>query len=79
MNSKLKQAGNRVDQLLEADQPAYKLIEEIYLASLARYPSDSEIRKLLPLIADAENASRREVVEDLFWSVLSSRQFLFNH
>ena len=79
IHAKLKKEGNRVDQLLAANLPVYKLIEEIYLASLTRYPTDKEMQQLLPLIADVDAASRREVVEDLFWSVLSSREFLFGH
>jgi hypothetical protein len=30
-------------------------------------------------LAAAPDAGRRAALEDLFWSLLSSREFLFNH
>ena len=31
------------------------------------------------ILADVPPEQRREALEDLFWSVLTSREFLFNH
>ncbi len=30
-------------------------------------------------LADATGEERRKAIEDLFWSILSSQEFLFNH
>lgn len=79
VQGKLKAEGNRIEQLLAADVPAYKMIEELYLAALSRYPTDDELGQLLPLVINQDGLPEREVIEDLFWSVLSSREFLFNH
>ena len=35
--------------------------------------------KILPELAAANGADKRQAVEDLYWSVLSSNEFLFNH
>ena len=43
-----------------------------------RLPSEAEKAKLLAALDEA-GAERREVVEDLYWSILSSKEFLFNH
>jgi len=31
------------------------------------------------LLAESKEPNRREAVEDLFWGILSSKEFLFNH
>lgn len=79
MNKKLSAEGSRVDQLLELGVPNYVMIERAYLLSVGRYPHDGEMQKLLGIMSSAPADERRIVVEDLFWSLLSSREFLFNH
>ncbi len=79
LNQKLRAKGNRVEQLLAAKAVDEKVVEEIYLASLSRFPSEDEKKKLLAVLAELAGADRRELVEDLFWGVLSSKEFLFNH
>jgi hypothetical protein len=66
-------------RLLTSNLPTYGKIEEIYLAALSRYPTDKELQQLLPYVAGVEGQQHRELLEDLIWSVLSSREFLFNH
>jgi hypothetical protein len=78
INEKLKAADGRVQQLLDAEWPAYRIIEEVYLSTLSRYPSDGEMNALLSIVGSAGDDERRIVVEDLYWSVLSSREFLFH-
>jgi hypothetical protein len=79
LNQKLKAKNNRIEQLLAAKTPDDRIVEEIYLSALARYPAAGEKEKLLALLAEAKDAGRREAVEDLFWGILSSKEFLFNH
>ena len=52
------------------------------LEALSREPTPAELKKFLGLLLEAakdNGVKRREVLEDLFWSVLSGREFLFNH
>lgn len=79
INEKLSETGNRVDELLSSGLSDYRLLEEVYLSTLSRYPTDKEMRELLPLLEASTPDAKRLAVEDLFWSVLSSREFLFNH
>ncbi len=79
LNKKLSAAGNGVEKLI-ADKPAdEKLIEEAYLSSLSRFPTAGEKEKLLAALAEAKATERRAAVEDMYWAILSSREFLFNH
>jgi hypothetical protein len=79
INGKLRAEGNEVDRLLTNIPRAYEMVEDVYLRSLSRYPTDREMAMLLAILNETPDDERRVVVEDLFWSVLSSREFLFNH
>jgi hypothetical protein len=78
LNDKLQAKGNRLEQLLAAALPDDKLVEEVYLSALSRQPTEDEKSRLLAVLAEP-GQDKRQVVEDLYWSVLSSREFLFNH
>jgi len=78
LNDKLQAKGNWIEKLLAAGTPDDKLIENVYLAALSRFPTDEEKQKLMAALAEP-GQDKRQLVEDLFWSVLSSREFLFNH
>ncbi len=79
VNSKLKESKNRIGVLLEARTANGDLIDQAYLVALARRPTEAEKAPLLEALEEAGDADRREAVEDLFWAILSSREFLFNH
>ena len=77
INAKLSADDNNVARFTNTHDRAYTIIEQLYLTALSRYPTDQEMARLLEFFASS--ADKRLVVEDLFWSVLSSREFLFNH
>ncbi len=77
VNQKLSAKGNRLEQVLAAGMTNEQMIEEVYLAALSRYPTDSERAKLVAELGGASEADRRPLVEDLYWSILSSKEFLF--
>ncbi len=82
INLKLKAAGGRVEQLLALRKQGMSdsaLIDEVYLAGLARYPSAEERANLTQILTDTPLEQQRESMEDLFWATFSSREFLFNH
>jgi len=65
--------------LLEEKASPEKIVETAYLAALSRYPTETEREKLVKTVTDASEKDRRGVTEDLFWAILSSKEFLFNH
>lgn len=79
INAKLEASGNRIDQLLAANATDDAIVEDLYLSALSRFPTTEEKSLLLAAIADAAEANRRQLIEDLYWGVLSSKEFLFNH
>lgn len=79
INKKLEATNSRISKLLEANTPNEKIVEELYLSALSRFPSGEEKSKILKVLNEAAEKERRAVVEDLYWAVLSSKEFLFNH
>jgi hypothetical protein len=82
LNEKLHAPGNRVDKLTKLRREGMSsagLVDEIYLASLSRYPSETERQQLLALIPPPGSQTEPEIIEDVFWGLMSSREFLFNH
>lgn len=79
LNQKLEAKENRLVKQLAAGTPDDKVIEELYLAALSRLPTEGERTQLLEAIANSQEPNKRLVLEDLYWGVLSSKEFLFNH
>ncbi|MBI5775518.1 MAG: DUF1553 domain-containing protein [Verrucomicrobia bacterium] len=79
LNDKLAKKGNRIDTLLAKRLPDEQLVEETYLLTVNRLPTTAEKTKMAKALAAAPENDRRAAVEDIFWSLLSSREFLFNH
>ena len=77
LNRKLRAEGGAVDRLLGLELPAPELVEQVYETALSRRPSEAEIAGLVSAL-ELEQAGR-EGIEDLFWAVLTSKEFLFTH
>lgn len=82
LNEKLHAPGNRLEKLIRlrrAGMSPAALVDDLYLSCLSRYPTDPERGRLLDLLPPPGDPAEAEVLEDLFWGVMSSREFLFNH
>jgi hypothetical protein len=83
MNSKALQAkfGNpsgRARRLAESDAPASEIVTELYLATVNRPPTADEL-KAATAAFNAPDATRQTATEDVFWALLNSAEFVFNH
>ncbi len=56
-----------------------EMIDEVYLTTVSRFPSEAEKSSLAAEWTNTAEADCRALMEDLFWSILSSKEFLFNH
>ncbi len=79
LNQKLAQKDNRLDALLASGKSTAELVDEAYWITLSRPPSERERDKAGALLASAPAADRRAALEDLFWGLMSSKEFLFQH
>lgn len=76
-NQKIQQ-GNLVNVWLKEGLTPSQIIEKIYIRALSRKPTAEEVAALMPLIpADGKNL--KQPLDDIFWALLNSREFVFNH
>lgn len=68
--------GGVVGALLDAGMTPEEVIDDLYLRCLSRPPSDEERAELVARVS-AEDP--RGSLEDVFWALLNSREFLFQH
>ena len=83
MNSKALQAklGNkngRAAQLAASSKAPEEIVTELYLSTLGRVPTAEELKAAVAPF-HAEKASRQAATEDVFWALLNSAEFVFNH
>ncbi len=79
VNKKLAAKDSIVAKLFDAKLSDEKLIDEACLTSLSRLPTTAEKERFFKALAGTKDAERRTALEDIFWAMLSSREFLFNH
>lgn len=80
LNAKLRDAKSLVQKWVEEKLSDEAAAVRLYELALCRPPTAEERKRLTTALAEAAHAGqpRREQLEDLFWAVLTSREFLFN-
>jgi Protein of unknown function (DUF1549)/Protein of unknown function (DUF1553) len=75
MQGQIQGADGRLAELLkQADDRS--VMDGLFLATIAREPSQAEVNSATQLLA----ADKRDAVfQDLFWALLNSKEFTFNH
>ena len=71
------ETGKVVAGLLKAGKSPPDIIEHLYLRCLGRKPTEPELTKLNGFFQD--DKKQELALNDLFWSLLNSKEFIFNH
>jgi hypothetical protein len=88
LNGKLRDDKGAVARVAASTASAPEILEGLTKAALGRVPTDAERTRLLPVLRDAAEgaadpkaraAARRQAIEDLYWAILTSKEFIFNH
>ena len=79
VNKKLEAKEGRVSTFLADQTPNERIVQEAYLTALSRFPTPVEKEKFVAALTAAPESERRAVIEDVYWALLSSKEFLFNH
>ena len=69
--------GGLVRNLIAAKMDDKGILSNLYLRTLGRLPTADDLKTLMPLLADP--AGREKTLEDIFWALLNSKEFMFNH
>ncbi|HZF40845.1 MAG TPA: DUF1549 domain-containing protein [Blastocatellia bacterium] len=67
--------GSLVEQLAQSSKSGAEIVDELYLATLSRYPLPQEKRLAVSWI----EKDRKQGAEDLHWSLLNKLDFVFNY
>jgi len=62
---------------LKDNPPTDQAIDRLFIRCLARKATPDEQKALQALFV--EGSDRKVVFDDIFWSLLNSREFVFNH
>ena len=68
-------AGKFVDTLLKEKKSPEEIIRRLYIRCYSREVKDEELGRLVPIVNDSKD--KRETLEDIFWALLNSKEFIF--
>ena len=74
---KIGDESNRVHRLVAAGKSDAEIVTELYLAAYSRRPTAEELAAASGYVAGA--TVRIEGLEDLLWTILNSKELLFQH
>ncbi len=81
LNDKLRDPESVLSKWLAENATDAEVVDRLFRLALTRPPTAAEKKRFLAAIAEAKGdpKARREAVEDVFWAVLTGKEFLFNH
>jgi hypothetical protein len=72
----------RLQQLLTANKTDEEIVEELFLATLSRFPDDREKRAALEHVQGGDGLKIRPTKEnafvDIVWALINTREFILN-
>ena len=74
LNDMLREPDNAIGRAIADGTPDGELLDQWFLAAVARYPTETERARLSGYLADAPD--RRAACEDVVWGLLNSKEFL---
>jgi hypothetical protein len=77
IHKKVTNENGTLAKLLAANRPPEEIVGELYLAALSRPPDADERSTAKEAITRSPSA--RAGLEDLFWALLNSKEFLYKH
>src|SRR5262249_45738888 len=74
---KLAQKDNRIKKLLATKKSDNEIFEELFLATLTRFPTDAE-KQTVEKYRTGQN-NRETAFVDVLWALPNTREFILNH
>lgn len=83
LSDKLSSRESVTYRLAKSDLSDEQVVDQLFLATLTRYPTEGERSLFVGAFADAaQNAAeedRRVLIEDALWTLINTKEFLYNH
>ena len=73
LDGRVRNDSSRAARVAGSDMTSEQIVDELYLSTFSRFPSDVERGYVMGLLKDVKN--RRAVVEDLMWAMVNSPEF----
>jgi hypothetical protein len=71
------QEGKLIPTWLQEGRTPEQIVDELYVRTLCRRPTEQEKQNVMAVLAEQPDPTRG--LEDVFWALLNSREFIFNH
>lgn len=78
IEAKIRSRKGVARKLADSEKSPAVIVEELYLSTHARFPTKHEQETLLKLFDGKEAITRREATEDVLWTLLNTKDFLYN-
>ena len=66
-----------IPKMLEQHKKPDEILDALFVRAFSRHLSEAERKRLLPLVASTPED--RKAYDDIFWALLNSTEFSFNH
>ena len=76
INQKIK-IGGLVKQLIDTGKTPDAIVDHLYISCLSRAPTETERDIVSEILSTTDD--RQTALDDLFWALLNSKEFMFNH
>ena len=74
---KIRHRDGRAARLARSELTPQQIVEQLYLVTLSRKPTKSETELMQQ--AFTESNDRRVAAEDILWTLLNTKEFIYNH
>jgi hypothetical protein len=79
LTARIRAPEGRLQQLLAGNATDAEIISELFQAALCRQPREDERAAITAQLTAAVTTERADVFQDLFWVLLNTREFAFQH
>jgi hypothetical protein len=77
VKNKVRSADGRLAQILKKSSDDAKAIDDVFLTTLGRRATPGDVKAVKDALASGDG--RDAVYQDLYWALLNSKEFAFNH
>ena len=81
IENKIGSGEGKIAKLLKDKKTDKEIVDELYLSALSRFPTAEEQATLLKFLEPfaTKPQDRQQAIEDVLWTVLNAKEFMFTH